>query len=126
MQSKYLLEHRVAPAAAVPQKAEHKRQSSGTSLPFGPALAAFAVSALVVLPQPSTAAMQLPNKEADNDSPMIAELKRRSDEKREERAKERLDDYYRRNYKDYFEFINGGSRSPSSGAISEWLKQNSK
>eukprot|EP00983_Pelagomonas_calceolata_P075732 1153122-Pelagomonas_calceolata.AAC.1 len=60
---------KVVPPAAVPQKAE---QSSCAAPRLGPTLAAFAVSALLVLPQPSTAAMQLPNKEADNDSPVSA------------------------------------------------------
>jgi len=59
--------------------------------------------------------------------PLVQELLRRSEEKREERYKERLRDYYRRNYKDYFAFE---SRKPSYGTtklekrIQDWLREN--
>ena len=40
------------------------------------------------------------NREVDAaESPMIQEMLRRTAEKKDERAKQRLDDYYRRNYK---------------------------
>lgn len=49
---------------------------------------------------PASATGRPTNREVDAaDSPMIQEMLRRTAEKKEERAKERLDDYYRRNYK---------------------------
>jgi hypothetical protein len=53
---------------------------------------------------------------------------RRTEEKREERVKERLDDYNRRNFKDYFDVVdkgyNGKERNETDEAIraklAEW------
>lgn len=43
-------------------------------------------------------------------------------------AKERLDDYYKRNYKDYFEFVEGfvkqGELTEAEKGMMEWLKKN--
>lgn len=50
--------------------------------------------------------------------PPLPELLRRTEEKREERRKERLDDYYRRNYGDYLSFqVGPGQQLPGGG----WL-----
>eukprot|EP00249_Psilotum_nudum_P009050 c21675_g1_i1 orf=224-646(+) len=43
--------------------------------------------------------------------------------------RQRLDDYYRRNYKDYFEYVEGSIRNKSEPSevekgIMEWLKKN--
>ncbi|KAG1651604.1 hypothetical protein FOA52_009068, partial [Chlamydomonas sp. UWO 241] len=52
-------------------------------------------------------------------------------EKKDERKQERLDSYYKRNYKDYFDWEAGAARqargiSPETGAaIDAWLKKNS-
>lgn len=39
---------------------------------------------------------------------MIQELLRRTEEKKSERVKERLDDYNKRNFKDYFDVVDIG------------------
>ena len=43
-----------------------------------------------------------------SDSPFVQELLRRTEEKREARVIERLDDYNRRNFKDYFDVVDKG------------------
>ena len=57
-------------------------------------------------------------------SPYVQELLRRTEEKREERYKERLADYDRRNFKEYLEFANKGGDSEEEVAIRQWLKRN--
>jgi hypothetical protein len=71
------------------------------------------------------------NKEVDNaTSPLVQELLRRTNEKKDERKKERLQDYYRRNYGDYFSFQAGGNmnseglRPETQAAIKKWLEDN--
>ncbi|KAI0525286.1 hypothetical protein KFK09_004679 [Dendrobium nobile] len=58
---------------------------------------------------------------------------KRSRENKAKYDKERLDDYYNRNYKDYFEFVEGSSKgksedllSESEKGIREWLQRNKK
>lgn len=43
-----------------------------------------------------------------SESPLIQELLRRTEEKKSERVKERLDDYNKRNFKDYFDVVDIG------------------
>ena len=43
-----------------------------------------------------------------NNSPLVQELLRRTEEKKEERVKERLDNYNKRNFKDYFDVVDKG------------------
>lgn len=73
------------------------------------------------------------NKDVDAaDSPFIQELLRRTEEKRDERREQRLKDYYRRNFKDYFEFDGGseeaararGLSGETQAAIRKWLDDN--
>ncbi|KAL4449375.1 hypothetical protein ABPG77_007019 [Micractinium sp. CCAP 211/92] len=63
-------------------------------------------------------------------SPLVQELLRRTEEKKAERAKERLDDYYRRNFGDYLSFqagsAPGSSSSENQERIRQWLQQNSE
>ncbi|GAX73170.1 hypothetical protein CEUSTIGMA_g623.t1 [Chlamydomonas eustigma] len=77
--------------------------------------------------------LDLKNQEVkDSESPFIQELLRRTAEKKEERKKERLDDYYRRNFKDYFEWEAGSALAGRARGISEgtsskilkWLDEN--
>ena len=53
---------------------------------------------------------------------------KRTEENREQRKKERLDDYYRRNFGDYLSFQAGGgdmaAGSENQKAIKAWLKAN--
>lgn len=49
----------------------------------------------------------------------FAELLKRTAEKKEERYKERLNDYYRRNYGDYFAFEAGPGSSRTNGLSPE-------
>lgn len=73
----------------------------------------------------------LPNKEVDNDtSPLVQEMLRKTREKAAERKVERLNDYYRRNYGDYFAFQAGsnmekqGMSKETADQIRQWLKEN--
>ena len=73
--------------------------------------ASLALGALCLTLSASFAATAAPalNAPTDpNDSPLVQELLRRTEEKREARRQERLDDYDRRNFKDYFEVVDKG------------------
>ncbi|PNW86429.1 hypothetical protein CHLRE_02g086100v5 [Chlamydomonas reinhardtii] len=81
----------------------------------------------------SAARLELPNKEVDDaTSPFVQELLKRSNENRERYQKERLQDYYRRNFKEYFEFEGSTAKvgkarglSPETQqAIAKWLEEN--
>eukprot|EP00240_Pyramimonas_obovata_P007279 CAMPEP_0118940534 /NCGR_PEP_ID=MMETSP1169-20130426/31675_1 /TAXON_ID=36882 /ORGANISM="Pyramimonas obovata, Strain CCMP722" /LENGTH=153 /DNA_ID=CAMNT_0006885049 /DNA_START=181 /DNA_END=639 /DNA_ORIENTATION=- len=52
----------------------------------------------------------------DEDSPLIQALLAKSKENKDKYDKERLEDYYRRNFTDYFDFVAG---SNVSGEVSE-------
>eukprot|EP00879_Flechtneria_rotunda_P024957 GHRR01026485.1.p1 GENE.GHRR01026485.1~~GHRR01026485.1.p1 ORF type:complete len:117 (+),score=27.91 GHRR01026485.1:159-509(+) len=91
------------------------------------------VTAWVTLNQAAQARQEPLNKEVDAaESPYIQELLRRSREKKEQRDKERLQDYYKRNFKDYFEFEGGSIRAgkargiqpDTQQAILQWLELN--
>lgn len=56
----------------------------------------------------ATAAPALNAPTDPNDSPLVQELLRRTEEKKEARTRERLDDYNRRNFKDYFDVVDKG------------------
>lgn len=62
------------------------------------------------------------------ESPFIQELLQRSRSNKEKYDKERLDSYYRRNYLDYFNFVDGGSDRGTSqetkDKVKKWLEQN--
>ena len=68
------------------------------TLSFFPVNAAYAASA--TFNQPTD----------PSESPLIQELLRRTEEKKSERVKERLDDYNKRNFKDYFDVVDIGYR----------------
>ncbi|KAG2446691.1 hypothetical protein HYH02_008257 [Chlamydomonas schloesseri] len=81
----------------------------------------------------SAARLDLPNKEVDDaTSPFVQELLKRSNENRERYQKERLQDYYRRNFKEYFEFEGANAKvgkarglsSETQQAIEKWLEEN--
>lgn len=87
--------------------------------------------ALALIQRPALASTLVRNKEVDNESsPFIQELLKKTEEKREERKVERLNDYYRRNYGDYFSFQAGSNMdtqglSPETQAnIKRWLEEN--
>ena len=63
------------------------------------------------------------------DSPMIQAMLARSAEKKEEREKERLQAYYKKNFKEYFQFTAGtcekGSKAtPECARVLQWLEDN--
>ncbi|XP_020582938.1 uncharacterized protein LOC110026367 [Phalaenopsis equestris] len=69
----------------------------------------------------------------DSMNALLQEYRKRSIEKKPEYDKQRLDDYYNRNYKEYFELIEGFSKgksedllSESEKGIREWLQRNKK
>lgn len=77
--------------------------------------------------------MELPNKEVDDaTSPFVQSLLKRTEENRDKYAKERLQDYYKRNFKEYFEFESSNAKvgrarglSPETQeAIAQWLEKN--
>ena len=62
-------------------------------------------------------------------NPFIQDLLRKSEAKKEERKRERLESYYRRNFGDYFDFEMGnpGRLSPDTRQqIAEWQERNSQ
>ncbi|KXZ47644.1 hypothetical protein GPECTOR_34g803 [Gonium pectorale] len=89
--------------------------------------------ALLASAGPAMARLELPNKEVDNDtSPLVQKLLQRTAENKDRYAKERLQDYYKRNFKEYFEFEASNAKvakarglSPeSAAAIQKWLEEN--
>ena len=64
--------------------------------------------------------------EADRlkDNAYVQSLVKRSQEKREERDKERLDGYYKRNYQDYYEkFAGADEAAAASDLVKEWRRR---
>ncbi|XP_008790241.1 uncharacterized protein LOC103707504 [Phoenix dactylifera] len=69
----------------------------------------------------------------DSKKDLLQEYLKRSKENKARNDKERLDDYYKRNYKDYFELIEGSARDKKEELLSEsergiraWLEKNKK
>lgn len=93
-------------------------------LSLGVVSAAFVAGSTAVIAAP--VAMNQPVD--PKDSPYVQELLRRTEEKKEERVKERLADYDKRNFKDYFDVVdkgyNGKGRNETDEAIraklAEW------
>ena len=82
-------------------------------------------------PSPASAAPVVRNKEVDNaSSPFIQDLLRKTEEQAEQRKADRLKDYYRRNYQDYFNFMDGSNMNNSGidkktqAEIKAWLEEN--
>ncbi|KAK8936660.1 hypothetical protein KSP39_PZI012029 [Platanthera zijinensis] len=66
-------------------------------------------------------------------SALLQEYLKRSRENKEKHDKERRDEYYKRNYRDYFELVEGYSKDKGEDLLTEtekeirqWLKRNSK
>ncbi|EOA37196.1 hypothetical protein CARUB_v10010637mg [Capsella rubella] len=62
---------------------------------------------------------------------LLQKYLKKSEENKSKNDKERLDSYYKRNYRDYFEFVEGSTKgkteaelSESEKQILEWLKAN--
>ncbi|XP_004496869.1 uncharacterized protein [Cicer arietinum] len=72
------------------------------------------------------AATQVP----DSRTQLLQKYLEKSEENKDKNDKERLDSYYKRNYKDYFEFIEGslkgkdGKLSEAEKGILDWLQTN--
>eukprot|EP00877_Chromochloris_zofingiensis_P006867 jgi/Chrzof1/2433/Cz11g15120.t1_PSAN2 len=90
-------------------------------------------SSPLVAASPAAAKQQPLNQEVDSaSSPFIQELLKRTQENRDRRYKERLNDYYKRNFKDYFNFEAGtaaagrarGLTPETQAAIAKWLQDN--
>lgn len=65
----------------------------------------------------------------DSKSALIQKYLKKSEENKAKNDKERLDGYYRRNYKDYFEFMEGAFENKeklteAEQGILDWLKAN--
>ncbi|XP_021776162.1 uncharacterized protein LOC110739988 [Chenopodium quinoa] len=67
----------------------------------------------------------------DSRTALLQKYLKKSEENKAKNDKERMDDYYRRNYKDYFGFVEGTLRakdkeqlSESERGILEWLDKN--
>lgn len=80
------------------------------------------------IPAASAAPLILPNKEVDDaTSPLIQDLLKKTVEKKDERYKERLDNYYKRNFNDYFNFEmgnNDGVSAETKAEVKAWLEKN--
>ena len=68
----------------------------------------------------------------DSTSPFVQDLLAKTEALKEQRKKERLNDYYRRNYTDYFSFQAGSNMNVqglSKGTqedIKKWLQENAE
>ncbi|KAK7817867.1 uncharacterized protein LOC112026443 [Quercus suber] len=67
----------------------------------------------------------------DSRTELLQKYLKKSDENKTKNNKERLDSYYKRNYKDYFEFVEGSLNgkegqqlTESEKGILDWLKRN--
>ncbi|CAI0385564.1 unnamed protein product [Linum tenue] len=67
----------------------------------------------------------------DSGTELLNKYLKKSEENKAKNDKERLDSYYKRNYKDYFDYVEGSVRgkkeeelSDSEKRILEWLKSN--
>lgn len=60
------------------------------------------------------------------DSQFVQNLLQKTNEKKEERAKERLEEYSKKNFKDYLAFVDNGraARTENDVKIKEWLEKN--
>ncbi|KAJ3672798.1 hypothetical protein LUZ60_006172 [Juncus effusus] len=70
---------------------------------------------------------------SESQKTLLQEYLKRSKENKAKNDKERLDSYYKRNYQDYFEFIEGSTKdktedqlTESEKSILDWLKKNKK
>lgn len=111
--------------AAVPRR----RTLHSVSMDRRMALGGIASGILVLCGLPVKANPPLTtNREVDNESsPWIQEMLRKTAEKKSERYKERLDDYYKRNFGDYLSFELGmrdGVSMETKAAIRAWLEKN--
>ncbi|XP_042980525.1 uncharacterized protein LOC122310588 [Carya illinoinensis] len=67
---------------------------------------------------------------ADSRTDLLKQYLKKSEENKSKNDKERLDSYYKRNYKDYFEFVEGASKgnqeqlSEAEKGIIDWLQKN--
>ncbi|XP_050366929.1 uncharacterized protein LOC126785325 [Argentina anserina] len=99
------------------RKGPKKTTSSGTTTDFG--RRGLLLSAAVAAPQLSDSATEL-----------LKKYLKKSEDNKAKNDKERMDDYYRRNYKDYFQFEEGplrGKKTPLTEAekgILDWLDGN--
>ncbi|KAL3730244.1 hypothetical protein ACJRO7_027277 [Eucalyptus globulus] len=66
----------------------------------------------------------------DSRTEILEKYLKKSEENKSKNDKERLESYYKRNYKDYFEFVEGSLRNKtdqlteSEKGILDWLKSN--
>ncbi|XP_014512722.1 uncharacterized protein LOC106771282 [Vigna radiata var. radiata] len=66
----------------------------------------------------------------DSRTQLLQKYQKKSEENKEKNDKERLDSYYKRNYKDYFELMEGtlkrrdGNVSDTEKGILDWLQKN--
>ncbi len=66
---------------------------------------------------------------SDSRTELLKKYLKKSEENKAKNDKERLDSYYKRNYKDYFEFVEGSlagkeQLSESEKGILDWLQKN--
>ncbi|KAG4984377.1 hypothetical protein AAZX31_10G243300 [Glycine max] len=68
--------------------------------------------------------------EPDSRTQLLKKYQKKSEENKEKNDKERLESYYKRNYKDYFELMEGtlkakdGKLSDTEKGILDWLQKN--
>ncbi|KAJ8641326.1 hypothetical protein MRB53_018020 [Persea americana] len=88
------------------------------------------LSSILLLVSTTATAAPAPALEPESKKSLIQKYLKKSEENKAKNDKERLDDYYKRNYKDYFGFIEGSLKdkkeelSESEKGILEWLQTN--
>ncbi|KAJ4755753.1 photosystem I reaction center subunit N [Rhynchospora pubera] len=111
-------------------KVSPSASSQLASSKFKPSINSVEFSRRIVLPLLiSVAAVPLPD--AESQKALLQEYLKRSKENKAKNDKERLDSYYKRNYQDYFGFIEGSVKdkdkdqlTESEKDILEWLRKN--
>ncbi|XP_043712113.1 uncharacterized protein LOC122660921 [Telopea speciosissima] len=90
-------------------------------------------SVVLFAPSSSSTATAMASQLQNNDSKtaLLQKYLKKSEVNKTKNDKERLDDYYKRNYKDYFEFFEGSVRGKTNEQLSEaekgilsWLETN--
>jgi len=84
------------------------------------------VQTVLVLLSSSSIAYALEANEQTESNPFVQTLLQKTEEKREEREKERVLEYSKKNFKDYLAFVDNGrtAKTENDVKIKEWLEKN--
>ena len=84
------------------------------------------VQTVLVLLSSSSIAYAFEANEQTESNPFVQTLLQKTEEKREEREKERVLEYSKKNFKDYLAFVDNGrtAKTENDVKIKEWLEKN--